>query len=468
MKRIMNIALMTAGLLLSAHSVMAADSEASASLVKRGEYLAVAGDCSACHRNPQSGKPFSGGFAIQSPMGMIYGSNITPSKTAGIGNYSLADFTAVMREGKAPGNHFLYPAMPYTAFAGMSDDDLHALYSYLMLGVPADDHAAPETSLPFPFSFRPVMFFWNMLYLDKTAVKGSDAPAGSADRGEYLVKTLAHCSTCHTPRDGMMGEESAHFLGGGKVGSWTAPNITPDVHSGIGSWSEDEIVTYLRTGALHGKAIASGEMGTAVQNSFSHLDQSDLQAMAHYLKQVPAISTTDRQAPAQAPQPTPISAVETGMRNTIEDYVSGKEMSGAQLYNGACAACHAADGRGTHDAQTFFPSLVGSSAVVSPDPSNLIMTIAEGVNRNTAEGHAFMPTFKEQFTTEELTKVANYVSVTFGNPAHVITEADVKQTLQGDSGSWLIRYAGVMAWCGIAIAFVLVLWVIFTLRRRRA
>uniref|UniRef100_A0A8R2HBG0 Uncharacterized protein n=1 Tax=Acyrthosiphon pisum TaxID=7029 RepID=A0A8R2HBG0_ACYPI len=220
---------LAAASLLLAGAVQAQD--ASPDLVKRGEYLATAGDCSACHRDPHSGKPFSGGYAIQSPMGMIYGSNITPSKTAGIGNYSLADFTAVMRKGKAPGNHYLYPAMPYTSFAGLSDEDIHALYSYLMLGVPADNHPAPETDLPFPFSFRPVMAMWNLLFLDSKAVPGSNAASGSAERGEYLVRTLAHCSTCHTPRNGMMAEQGDRFLSGGKVGSWTAPNITPDAQA---------------------------------------------------------------------------------------------------------------------------------------------------------------------------------------------------------------------------------------------
>jgi mono/diheme cytochrome c family protein len=441
--------------------------DASPDLVKRGEYLATAGDCSACHRDPHSGKPFSGGYAIQSPMGMIYGSNITPSKTAGIGDYSLADFTDVMRKGKAPGNHYLYPAMPYTAFAGLSDEDIHALYSYLMLGVPADDHPAPETDLPFPFSFRPVMAVWNLMFLDSSAVPGSDAAAGSAERGEYLVRTLAHCSTCHTPRNGMMAEQGDRFLSGGKVGSWTAPNITPDAQAGIGDWSEAEIVTYLRTGALHGKAIAAGEMGTAVQNSFSKMQQSDLEAMAHYLKHVPAIGGSDRKAPAVPPQPTPISAIETGMKNDINDYVSGDAMSGAQLYNGACATCHASDGRGTHDAQRFYPSLVGSSAVLSDDPANLIMTIAEGVDRKTEGDHAFMPEFRTQLTQAELTKIADYVSTNFGNPHHAITRADVEKTLKGESGSWLVRYAHALSIIGGIVALLVIVLVFIMMLRRR-
>lgn len=440
--------------------------DASPDLVRRGEYLAIAGDCSACHRNPQSGQPYAGGYGIQSPMGMIYGANITPSKTAGIGNYSLADFTRVMREGIAPGNHYLYPAMPYTSFAGMSDLDIRALYSYLMLGVPADDHRAPETRLPFPFSFRPVMAVWDLLFLNNEAVAGSDAADGSVARGEYLVRTLTHCSTCHTPRNGMMAEQGDRFLAGGKVGSWSAPNITPDEKAGIGDWREDVIVTYLRTGALHDKAIAAGEMGIAVEKSFSRLRESDLQAIARYLRQVPAIGGVDRKAPAAPLPATPLASLETGMKDDINDYISGDAMSGAQLYNGACATCHGSDGRGTQDAKRFYPALVGSSAVLADDPANLIMTIAEGVNRRTSEGHAFMPAFHTQFSPQELAKVADYVSTHFGNPQHGVTLAEVEQTLQGESGSWLVRYAQPLS-IAITLAMLALLAVIFILRRRR-
>ncbi|KMK19606.1 gluconate 2-dehydrogenase [Pluralibacter gergoviae] len=452
-------------LLLASAAALAQD--ASPDLVKRGEYLAVAGDCTACHRSPESGKPFSGGYGIQSPMGMIYGSNITPSKTAGIGGYSLDDFKKVMREGKAPGNHYLYPAMPYTSFAGMSDEDLRALYSYLMLGVPADDHPAPETHLPFPFSFRPVMAMWNLMFLQSGEVKGRDAAPGSAERGEYLARTLAHCSTCHTPRNAMMAEQNDRFLAGGKVGSWTAPNITSDPQAGIGNWSESDLVTYLKTGALHGKAVAAGEMGLAVQNSFSKLSDDDLRAIARYIRQVPAIGGGDRQSGTPAKEAQPLTAVETGMKADINDYISGKGMSGAQLYNGACATCHGSDGKGTHDPQRFFPSLVGSSAVKSDDPANLIMTIAEGVNRDTPAGHAFMPAFRSQFSEDELAEVANYVSTRFGDPQHPIAVEDVHRTLQGESGSWLVRYAMPLTVAGAAIVLIAIGLLIFSLRRRR-
>jgi mono/diheme cytochrome c family protein len=465
MKPLLVYALLSAAGLSWCVSAFSAQNEASPTLVKRGEYLAIAGDCSACHRNPADNNPYSGGFAIESPMGLIYGSNITPSTKFGIGNYRFEDFKAVMREGRAPGGHYLYPAMPYTSFSGMSDDDLLALYSWLMLGVAPDDHPVPETRLPFPFSFRPVMAFWNALFLDNSPVTGGDAAPGSVERGEYLVKTLTHCSTCHTPRNGIMGEENDRFLSGGKVGSWTAPNITPDPQAGIGNWSEADLVTYLRSGVLHGKAVAGGEMGTAAQNSFSQMQESDLRAIARYIRQIPAISGPPRHRSGNDRPVAVLADVETGIHHGLNGYLSRDEMTGARLYNGACASCHASDGRGTGDG--FYPPLAGSSAVTSPDPSNLIMTMAEGIDRHTAAGHAFMPEFKTQLTTEELARLASYVSQTFGGTATTITPEVVEQTLKGEGGgSWLIRYASALSWAGIGVVILLGLWGTIAWRRR--
>ena len=445
----------------------AATADADPALVQRGAYLATAGDCAACHQNPTHGDGFSGGYALQSPLGTIYGSNITPSLKYGIGQYSLEDFTRVMRKGVAPGNHYLYPAMPYTAFAGMSDDDLKALYSYLMLGVKPVDKPAPETKLGFPFSLRPAMFFWNALFLNQGVVPGADAAPGSSERGEYLVKTLAHCSTCHTPRNLMMAESGDKLLAGGKVNGWTAPNITPDPAAGIGNWRQDEIVTYLKTGALHGKAIAAGEMGTAVSASFSKLDDSDLLSIARYLRGVPPINngeTTPRSGGTHS-APAPLGQIETGMSADIRSYIDTANMSGAQIYNGACAACHGNDGRGTQDAQHFYPSLVGSSAVGSADPANLIMTVAEGVNRVTPAGHAFMPAFANQFTSAELTKVVDYVSTAFGSPTHHVSQRTVEETLQSGQPNALLRYAGAIIWAGVAVVALGVAG--FSIRRRK-
>jgi len=453
------------GVMVAENAAAQAPAGALPELVERGAYLATAGDCAACHRDTASDHPLAGGYGIQSPMGVIYASNITPSVRDGIGHYTLEDFITLMRQGKAPGGHYLYPAMPYTAFAGMSDRDLQALYSYLMLAVKPVDHQVTKTSLPFPFSFRPVMGLWNKLFLDTTAVPGSEAPAASRERGEYLVKTLTHCSTCHTPRNSLMAEQSDKFLAGSKVGGWSAPNITPDRNAGIGQWSEQQLVTYLQTGALHGQAIAGGEMATAVQNSFSKLNHDDLQAIARYITSVPAIQGEARHPSAEVATSVDLGSIETGVASDPSALTQSTSMSGAQLYNGACATCHGSDGRGTHDPQRFYPSLVGSSAVTNRDPANLIMTIAEGIDRKTPDAHAFMPAFKKQFTSEQLAQVAEYVTQHFGgNSAVQVSREQVERTMSGiDDSSWLIKYASWLTYGGLLL---IVLVLVYICRRR--
>ena len=186
-------------------------------LIRRGEYLAIAGDCVACHTAP-GGKPFAGGLPLPTPIGAIIATNITPSKTAGIGNYTLAQFTDAMRKGvRADGAH-LYPAMPYTAYAKVTDDDLIALYAYFMQAVAPVDAAPPDTSLPFPFNIRLLMLAWNTLFLDRDVFHADPARSADWNRGAYLARGLAHCGTCHTPRNLLMAEGASREMGGGEVG----------------------------------------------------------------------------------------------------------------------------------------------------------------------------------------------------------------------------------------------------------
>ncbi len=182
------------------------------SLVERGHYLATAGDCAACH-----GDNAAGGLAIESPMGAIYASNISPDPVNGIGKWTLQEFGDALRKGRAPGKGWLYPAMPYTSYAGLSDDDVKALYSYFRLKVAPQAKPAPETKLPFPF-MRIAMIGWNFLNLHDGKAAGAIPVEGDQlKRGQELVETLGHCSTCHTPRNDLMGEIDSQHLAGGQV-----------------------------------------------------------------------------------------------------------------------------------------------------------------------------------------------------------------------------------------------------------
>ncbi|WP_271024260.1 cytochrome c [Rhizobium sp. RCAM05973] len=194
-------------------------------------------------------------------MGTIFTTNITPSATAGIGQYTEEQFARAVRAGVRADGANLYPAMPYTSYNVLTDADIHDLYTYFQHGVAPVDTAPTRTALPFPMNIRLSMMAWNLLFLGSGDSKTDAAQSPEWNRGKYLVEGPAHCSTCHTPRGFLMQEVSAHYLGGAQVGPWYAPNITSDATSGIGSWSKDELVRYLATGSLPGKAQAAGSMG---------------------------------------------------------------------------------------------------------------------------------------------------------------------------------------------------------------
>ncbi|WP_121041302.1 c-type cytochrome [Stenotrophomonas rhizophila] len=465
----------------------AADSVQDAALIKRGEYVARAGDCIACHTNGTSGKPFAGGYTIESPMGTIYATNITPSKVAGIGRWSEEQFARAVRQGVAADGRRLYPAMPYTDYAGISDDDIHALYAYLNARVePVDTEAAHVTDLGFPFKFRGLMWAWNLLFLDKPDTSAK-APAtdDTVQRGRYLVDTLGHCGSCHTPRNALMASDNSRYLSGGEVAGWVAPNITSDPISGIGGWSEDELVKYLSSGHVPGKGQAAGGMAEAIEHSLRHLDESDLQAMAMYLKQVPAASVKGEKRPAYSYGPAALPAGynfdDPQSHRSLEDAArttpNGKELlasrsyteydrvtDGARLYANACASCHQPNGQGTGD--NYYPSLTHNTTVGASTPNNLVMTILDGVHRQGSDGPTAMPGFAHDMTDEQVAAVANYVSQRFGNPEMRVTAEEVTVLRAGGPVPLIRKLVPWLAAAG-ALALVLVAWLVFRRVRRR-
>jgi len=237
---------------------------------QQGKMVASAADCQACHTNP-GGQPFAGGYSIHSPMGTIFTTNITPSKQFGIGNYTEEQFARAVRHGVRPDGKNLYPAMPYTSYSHMSDEDIKAMYVYFQTQVKAVDSPTPETALPFPFNMRIAMAGWNLMYLDSAPFKPDASKSAEWNRGAYLVNGAGHCDTCHTPRNLMMGSVTDKPLAGGMVGPWYAPNISSDPVSGIGNWTQAELVEYMKTGRANGKNQAAGPMAEAVENSLQYL-----------------------------------------------------------------------------------------------------------------------------------------------------------------------------------------------------
>ena len=438
-----------------AGSAFGQELEATASAGKR---LAVAADCVACHTAPE-GKPFAGGYPLSSPMGVIYSTNITPSKTAGIGSYSNEQFARAVRDGVAADGTHLYPAMPYTSYAKMTDSDIAALYDYFMKEVQPVDTPSEKTQLAFPFNIRASMIGWNLLFHSDARFKPDASKSAEVNRGDYLVNALAHCDTCHTPRNFLMGADNGKPLGGGSLGSWYAPNISSDKISGIGAWSNEEIVAYLRTGHVAGKAQAAGPMAEAIEHSLQYLGASDLQAIAAYLQQTPPVKSAEKKA-----------RHEFGAASTDELTLRGtkpEDNPGWHIFSGTCANCHQANGQGTKE----YPSLFNNTATTRAD--NLIAAIVYGVHR-TVDGVAVdMPAFgpdalfTDRLNDQQIADVSNYVLSRYGNSELKVTAADVAQSRAGGPKAPLAELAKftIPAIILVCLLIGLVVWMIA--RRRK-
>ncbi|WP_235993594.1 cytochrome c [Paraburkholderia solitsugae] len=453
----------------SGASVDAHDTESE--LIHRGHLLAIASDCMACHTVADRGKAFSGGYGIVSPIGTIYSTNITPSKKDGIGDYTEAQFARALRDGvRADGAH-LYPAMPYTSYAGLTDVDVHALYAYFMKGIEPVDSVPPKTTLPFPFNIRQSMIVWNLLFLKKQRFAINPNRSIEWNRGAYLTNVQAHCSACHTPRNALMAEDLDRAFSGAQLGPWYAPNITSDPVSGIGTWTDDELVAYLKTGHVVGKNQAAGGMAEAVQNSLQLLSTDDLKSIAVYLRSVRPIRTAGEGTPAfgYGGRGDAAASVDVGPSGT---WVTAPT-SGAVLYRGYCASCHRSDGSGSKDQS--YPSLFHNTATGGANPSNLVAAILRGVDRKVGDTHVLMPDFGEDsyvqpLTNEQIAAISNYVLQHFGNPSVSVTPTDVAIARRGGPVPFL-------AWIQpfiLPACFVLELLVIWLVigrdvwRRRRA
>lgn len=447
-------------------SLSAMASQDNAALIKQGEYVARAADCGACHRTvEQGGALFSGGYAIDSPMGRIISSNITPSKTHGIGDYTEQQLADALRKGiNAKGQH-LYPAMPYTAYQGMSDADIHALYVYLQQGVKPVDKAVPATELAFPFNVRALMFGWNLLFLDASSATWPADADEPLKRGQYLVDTLGHCGACHTPRNAFMAEDSSRYLAGAALGGWVAPNITSDQASGIGSWSNDELAGFLKNGHVTNKAQAAGGMAEAVENSLRFLSDGDLHAMASYLKTVPAIASAHPVLSApRTVVPVDMTTLEVGQGDQAS-LANASETDGARLYNAACASCHGRDGQGTADA--FYPSLSQNTALTGGQPNNLVMAIIEGISRKGADLEVNMPALGGDLNDQQIAAIANYSLQRFGNPALNVSEQEVAQLRRGGDVPLLVTAMPYVLWLGGVLGVAMVCWLVLARVKRK-
>lgn len=383
------------------------------SQIQRGEYLAKAADCVACHTAP-GGKPFAGGFRFSLPFGAIYGTNITADKQTGIGNWSDDQFVAAVREGVSPHGN-LYPAMPYTSYTGMSRDDVLAIKAWLF-SLPPVKQANRTNELSFPYNQRWGMAFWNLVFFNNQRFAPNPQQDEEWNRGAYLAGPLGHCAECHTPRNIGFGLKSGKALSGEVVQGWFAGNITPDKQTGIGEWTDAQLSQFLSTGHAEGRSSASGPMAEVVQNSTQYLTPEDNAALVKYLRHIEPVAT-DVSAQVNL-QP------EGAVNSSAILPASGTQSQGQQLFAGDCSGCHLWNGAGR---QTPYASLKGSTAVNDPQGRSVVQAILRGSHLNVRDQVLMMPGFGDKYSDEEVAAVANYVLRQFGDKQGTVSAKQVAE-----------------------------------------
>jgi mono/diheme cytochrome c family protein len=378
--------------------------------IARGQYLARAADCQACH-TAKGGVPFAGGLAFNLPFGSIWSPNITPDKETGIGDWSDAQFLGALHKGVDERGSHLYPAMPYAAYSAMTDADALAIKAYLFSLKPVHRENRGN-SLSFPFNQRWLMSVWGWLFNPGEAFAPHVDRSPQWNRGAYLAEATAHCGDCHTPRSLAMSLDNRRKYAGAVTAGWKAYNITGDRRSGIGEWNDAELGQYLATGHAEGRGTAAGPMGEAVDLSLSHLTPSDIGALVVYLRSIPAIANGDHPAPVTRPAP---AVPKLGV-------AGGFDPKGKRIFEGACASCHDWSGRGSLDP---WATLTGSRAVNDPSATNVAQVVIAGARRRTATGSSYMPAFGEAYSDDEISAVANYVTSRFGAKPSTVTPKEV-------------------------------------------
>lgn len=468
---IVTIVVSFTSLCLSA-AALADANKAELSLLERGAYLAKVADCMACHT--VKGEPsYAGGYVFPMQMGNIVSSNITSSKKFGIGRYTEEQFKRAVKEGIRADGTYLYPAMPYTEYSKITDQDITALYAYFKAAKAVNEAPKSKSDLKFPFNLPGLMLIWNSLYLDSKPFVAQAGVSDELNRGRYLVE-LAHCTTCHTPRNAMMASNSSLYLGGGVVNGWFAPNITSDAISGIGGWSIDELVQYFKNGHVPKKGQAGGGMAEAVEYSLKYLKDADLKSIAVYIKTVPPIRNPAQKMASYAitaVKPIDVASIEIGNRSEDEKMNASKVVNGAVLYNAACASCHGMNGEGAKDGSA--PSLTQNTAVGAMEPNNLVMAIAFGIQRSGADKEQFMPAFAightvitNELSDEQIAAVANYVIEHFGQSKIKLSRQQVATIKNGGEVPLLIKAAPYLAVIGFLVGLLVIFWLIRKIFRR--
>jgi mono/diheme cytochrome c family protein len=372
-------------------------------LVAKGEYLAHAGDCIACHTNP-GGALFAGGFPMATPFGTIYSSNITPDPTTGIGSWTADQFYGAMHTGRFPDGGLIYPAMPFASYTKVTREDCDAIFAYLRSVPPVHQPNRPN-DLRFPFNNRQLILGWRTLFFQEGEYQPDRTKSAEWNRGAYLVEGLGHCSMCHTPINALGGSSQSQAFEGGLIPmqNWYAPSLTSNKEAGLGEWSIEEIVDLLRIGVSHRGAVY-GPMAEVTYDSLQYLNDTDVRAMAVYLKSL-------GQGNPLAPEVSGIPAPESSLLMSF----------GQAVYSTHCAICHAADGRGM---PPDYPPLAGNPSIQMESSVNPIRMVLNGGFPPGTAGNPMpygMPPFAQTLSDDEVAAVVTYIRAVWGNRGSAVS-----------------------------------------------
>lgn len=362
-------------------------------LIAKGEVLAGAGYCAVCHTRP-GGPPLAGGLGVRTPFGTIYSTNITPELETGIGRWSLEAFTRAMHEGVSRDGSHLFPAFPYDHFTKVSDDDVKALYAYMMTRPPVRA-LAPANTIPFPLNIRLLQEGWKILFFRSGRYQPDASRSAEWNRGAYLAEGLSHCGGCHTPRNLLGAEKTADAYAGATIDNWIAPALT-DANPSPVPWTEDELFSYLRSGAapLHG--VTAGPMSPVVHAGLSALPDSDVRAEAEYFADLNHAASRTGTVDATVKE-----ALARSYLGSTQEYDPD-----ARLYAGACLGCHYNAGPTPLSVR---PELALNSALNLPEPTNFIHVVLNGIGVAEGGPGLVMPSYSAALSDADIARLAAYL-----------------------------------------------------------
>nr|WP_120296338.1 c-type cytochrome [Paraburkholderia sp. BL23I1N1] len=378
-------------------------------LIARGEYLARAGDCIACHTVPDS-KLFGGGRPMDTPFGTLYSPNISSDKETGIGNWTADQFYTMLHEGKSRDGSLLYPVMPFASYTKVTRADSDAIYAYLQSVPPVRQPNRPH-ELKFPFNRRQLLVGWRTLFFRQGEFRPDRTQSVEWNRGAYLVEGLGHCAMCHTQINALGGNTTSKQFQGGLIPmqNWYAPSLTSNREAGLGDWSIDDIVGLLHAGVSNRGAVY-GPMAEVVYDSFQYLNEDDVRAVAVYLKALPSHSGEAQTAPPSVAQ---------------TDQLTSLVPLGRKIYEAQCVLCHASEGQGK---PPNFPPLAQNQSIEMSSAVNPIRMVLNGgyvpgTRKNPAPYG--MPPFAQSLSDVEVAAVVTYIRTAWGNRCAPVSVKEV-------------------------------------------